>query len=30
MWMEQMAAAAAPPPKDAPRAGAKKTARKAR
>ncbi|MCY1512337.1 hypothetical protein D9M68_467940 [compost metagenome] len=27
MWMEQMAAAAAPPPKDAPRASARKTAR---
>lgn len=27
MWMEQMAAAVAPPPKDAPRAGARKTAR---
>jgi len=27
MWMEQMAAAVAPPPKDAPRASAKKTAR---
>lgn len=27
MWMEQMAAAVAPPPKDAPRASARKTAR---
>ncbi len=27
IWMEQMAAATAPPPKEAPRAGAKKSAR---